>query len=573
MLALHQVAFPQARSQPDALAKPPDDQEHSPLLRKRAASAMALPSIAHDYARALRSAPLAVRFGVGIVLATVVGAGAIAANGVTSTTATPPTAIVPLTRAAFTSVVTTGLPLDEPLTVRFNTPMDRESVEAALRVEPASKVDVAWDATGRTLTIRPHEAWRTDTLHSVFVDPGALAESGQPMTKPVRAAFLTRSETSGKIEATRPRAEKVTVNTAFTITFSRPVSTASVAAGLRSDPVVDGTLVPTEWSPDGTSFTFTPRNDLPANTAFTLSVSGARTLDGEVLEPISADLRTVTAPSVERFRPKADATGIERNAKISIRFSQKMDKASTKDAISVTVNGKAVKGKISFSKNGEVATFKPKKSFPYRAKVRVTVADTATSIVGTPLNKKTSATFRVERKPPPAAPRAGGGGGSVGISTGGSGGGGSYAAVERYYLGLMNCTRTGGWVTSSGSCSSPGGRNVAPLRLDSGISSRVARPYARLLATTGQCSHYADGGPDDRLRRAGYTNYTWAENIGCRSGSPYSSVLGTHLFYQSERPYNGGHYRNLMDPDFSRVGIGVAVSGGRVRLVIDFYHP
>ena len=542
-------------------------------MRKFAASAMALPSIAHVYTRALNRAPLAVRFGVGIVLATVVGAGAIVANGVTSTTATPPTAIVPLTRAAFTSVVTTGLPLDEPLTVRFNTPMDRESVEAALRVEPASEVDMAWDASGRTLTIRPHVAWRTDTLHSVFVDPGALAESGQPMTKPVRAAFLTRSETSGRIEATRPRAEKVTVNTAFTITFSRPVSTESVAAGLRSDPVVDGTLVPTEWSPDGTSFTFTPRRDLPANTPFTLSVSGARTLDGEELAPFSADIRTVTAPSVVRFRPKANATGIERSARISVRFSQAMDKATTKEALSVTVNGKSIKGKVRFSKNGKVLTFTPNKKLPYRAKVRVTVDDTATSIVGTPLNEKTSVKFRVERKPPPPAPRATGGGGSVGISTGGSGGGGSYAAVERYYLGLMNCTRTGGWVTSSGSCSSPGGRGVAALRLDSGISSKVARPYARLLATTGQCSHYANGGPDDRLRRAGYTNYTWGENIGCRSGNPYSAVLATHLFFQSERSYNGGHYRNLMDSSFSRVGIGVAVSGGRVRLVIDFYHP
>ena len=116
-------------------------------------------------------------------------------------------------------------------------------------------------------------------------------------------------------------------------------------------------------------------------------------------------------------------------------------------------------------------------------------------------------------------------------------------------------------------------RGFSAIFLSTGISSRVARPYARLLATTGQCSHYADGGPDDRLRRAGYTNYTWGENIGCRSGNPYSAVLATHLFFQSERSYNGGHYRNLMDPDFSRVGIGVAVSGGRVRLVIDFYHP
>ena len=53
---------------------------------------------------------------------------------------------------------------------------------------------------------------------------------------------------------------------------------------------------------------------------------------------------------------------------------------------------------------------------------------------------------------------------------------GSWGSVEVYYLRLMNCTRTGGWVTSSGACSSPGGRSVAPLILDSGISSKVSRP-------------------------------------------------------------------------------------------------
>jgi uncharacterized protein YkwD len=137
----------------------------------------------------------------------------------------------------------------------------------------------------------------------------------------------------------------------------------------------------------------------------------------------------------------------------------------------------------------------------------------------------------------------------------------------------MNCTRTGGWVTSSGSCSSPGGRSVAPLALDAGISSRVARPYARLLATRGLCTHFANGDPGDRLRAAGYTSYRWAENIGCRSGDPYAAVLGSHLFFQSEHTYGGGHWVNLMNPAYDRVGIGVWVAGGRVRLVVDFYHP
>jgi hypothetical protein len=512
-----------------------------------------------------------VHLGVGILLATVLGAGVLVANDVTSITATAPSApSVQLTRAAFTSVVTTGLSLDEPMTVRFNTPMDRDSVAASLRVRPVQDVDLTWDATGRTLTITPTEAWQADTLSSVVVDPGALAENGRPLVQPVRAAFLTRAATDGRIEATRPHGKRVTTDTAFTITFSRPVTTESVAAGLRSEPAMDGTLTATTWQPDGTSFTFTPRKRLPADTRYTLSMSNVQAVDGEVLKPVVMQAQTVTAPSVERFRPKKNATGVARNAKISVRFTLPMDATSTKEAFSVAVNGKAAKGKISFAEDGKVLVFKPRKALPYRAKVTVTVGAGATSDIGTPIGKKITAKFRVERRP--VAPSASGGG-SIGIGTGGSGGGGSWAAVERYYLRLMNCTRTGGWVTSSGSCSSPGGRNVAPLQLDAGISSRVARPYARLLATSGQCSHYANGGPDDRLRRAGYTSYNWGENIGCRGGNPYAAVLGTHLFYQSEKSYNGGHYRNLMDAGFSRVGIGVWKSGSTVRLVIDFYHP
>ena len=66
-----------------------------------------------------------------------------------------------------------------------------------------------------------------------------------------------------------------------------------------------------------------------------------------------------------------------------------------------------------------------------------------------------------------------------------------------------------------------------------------------------------------------------AENIGCRSASnAYASVLGTHLYYQTEKPCSGFcHYANLMNPAYKRCGIGVWVYSGRIRLVIDFYHP
>ena len=125
----------------------------------------------------------------------------------------------------------------------------------------------------------------------------------------------------------------------------------------------------------------------------------------------------------------------------------------------------------------------------------------------------------------------------------------------------------------SPACDSPGGRNVNALFISDGISDNVSRPYARRLAQNNQCDHFIGGNPGDRLRRAGYDSYRWAENLGCRSGNPYNAVLGSHLYFQSEKSYNGGHYVNLMNAKYDRAGIGVWVSGGRVRLVVDFYHP
>jgi uncharacterized protein YkwD len=263
-----------------------------------------------------------------------------------------------------------------------------------------------------------------------------------------------------------------------------------------------------------------------------------------------------------------------------------MDRKTTAAAFSVSVDGKPVTGKVTWAEQNTVLVFRPAAALPYGSKVVVAVAPTALSKAGVPLAATGTGTFTVVPKPAPkAAPKAAPtpkaapppkkkpatkpikhSGGSGAVS-------GSWSSVEAYYLRLMNCTRTGGWVTSSGSCSSPGGRSVAPLALSSAISAQVSRPYAKLLATRGICNHFIGGTPGDRLRRAGFTSYRWGENLGCRSGNPYSAVLGSHLFFQDEKPYNGGHYKNLMNAEYDRAGIGVWVSGGRVRLVVDLYHP
>ena len=62
--------------------------------------------------------------------------------------------------------------------------MDKTSVAAALAVAPATKVDLAWDAAGRVLTIAPQVHWSAGMFHTITVDAGALAATGAPCRAP-----------------------------------------------------------------------------------------------------------------------------------------------------------------------------------------------------------------------------------------------------------------------------------------------------------------------------------------------------------------------------------------------------
>jgi uncharacterized protein YkwD len=454
--------------------------------------------------------------------------------------------------------------------------MDPTSVAGSLQVQPSVPVKLTWDAAGTHLTISPKTRWATATYHTISVLPGALGASGRPMVVPARAAFLTRPATAASISATARSGDAARVDTAFRLTFDGIVTMDAARQGLRFSPTVTGTLTQADAEAGASAYLFTPDAPLKAGTTYKVGLDGLLDSDGAAVAQLQQlSVKTISSPRVVRFRPADGTKKIDRTSVLSVRFTQPMQHGTTKSAVHVSADGKPVAGAITFAEQNTVLIFTPASRFQYSDKVAITIDATATSKSGATLGKAAAASFSVKAKPQPAAakvapkpsptPKPPSGGGGVG--------GGSWGTVETYYLRLMNCTRTGGWVTSTGSCSSPGGRAVAALRLDSGISTKVSRPYAKKLALGNDCSHFMGGTPGNRLSRAGYTSYIWAENLGCRSGNPKSAVLGSHLYFQSERSYNGGHYVNMMNAKYDRVGIGVWVYSGRVRLVVDFYHP
>jgi len=149
-------------------------------------------------------------------------------------------------------------------------------------------------------------------------------------------------------------------------------------------------------------------------------------------------------------------------------------------------------------------------------------------------------------------------------------------ADETYLLKLINCTRTGGWVTAGGACGSSKDHTLPAqpaLVLDADISAKVARPYAKQLADSGLLDHFLlNTTPLSRLCAAGFCGSSWGENLASPGGPGADRMVDVELFYQNEYWCRCEHYFNIMNPHFRRVGIGVWAKSGFVRVVIDFYE-
>jgi biotin carboxyl carrier protein len=109
-------------------------------------------------------------------------------------------------------------------------------------------------------------------------------------------------------------------------------------------------------------------------------------------------------PSVIRFRPRDGSSVVDAPLEVSVRFTQPMDVASTTPAFSVAVDGTAWSGKARWAEANMVLVVRLPKRPPAGASVRLTVADAARSVSGTPLGGPVDATFTVATPPPPPSP-------------------------------------------------------------------------------------------------------------------------------------------------------------------------
>jgi uncharacterized protein YkwD len=94
----------------------------------------------------------------------------------------------------------------------------------------------------------------------------------------------------------------------------------------------------------------------------------------------------------------------------------------------------------------------------------------------------------------------------------------------------------------------------------------AALKYAKTMASKNVFSHFADGTPFERARKAGYRYTAMAENIACGTESfydalvnPESSAIGfVKMLVIDKGVKDLGHRRTLMNPVYRSVGFGFA---------------
>ena len=481
----------------------------------------------------------------------------------------------PLAPQAAAHRTDSSLALDVPFQVTFTKPMNESTVKASLTIVPDIGHTYEWDATGQILALRPSPHWTPHTHYTVDIGLGATDQEGLGLTKQIHAEFDSGAQTSGKITATKMVGTKAAPTTAFVITFTRPVKMAMVQMRAHITPHVDFTVSgddPTDAASQ--VFTLTPDTELSTNSDYVVGMNdgGTDSASAPLQEIANLEVVTLPAPSVVKHSPGGGSVTLDTNQPISITFSMAMDKKATAAALSVTADGRAVSGSTYWSEGNTVLVFTPQRSFYVGATVSVSVATKARSADGIALSAVSGFSFSVSQRR--SGTSSSGTYTKIPLTGGPGAASAPYNAYELYYLALMNCTRTGGWVTSSGDCSSVTHHTLpkqGPLSFNSGLASAVARPYARALALSGALTHYLNGStPHGRMAAGGYPSGAWGENIASPSNPYQGGMISVEIYFQNEYWCRCAHYYNIMNGHFRSAGIGIWVAGG-TRVVIDFY--
>jgi uncharacterized protein YkwD len=479
-----------------------------------------------------------------------------------------------------------GVPTNQPVTVPFDVAMNPGAVEAALQVLPQQPLELAWNEELDQLTIVPERLWRTEETYVVIVGGSATRTDGRALAAARRFTFTTeiapavsdfqvRLANGAPAAAPQPSDERarallegdpiveppgslpptktataVSSSSTITVSFSEAMDRADVEAHFAITPAAAGEL---SWS-DGGDLVFTPTERLVPGARYTISVIGAHDAKGNLLGG-KGNFSFIVRPGAQLTQtlPEVDAADVE-PPWVELWFSQPMDVEATNAAFALldSVTGERVGGHLNWNAERTQLVYAPDRPFAGGRRFDVTFEGGARDDDGNVVEAAMSFTTMAA----PVAPARG----SVSTRTAPVVPVAAPATtLDGYALNQVNAARAA--------------YGFAPLVLDAAISA-AASAHAWDQATNGYFSHYGQNGStrESRMRAAG-VSFTYSGENQCYH--MYMSEPATldwcHAQFMAE-PYPGqwNHIANILDPRFTRMGVGIATVGATTVITWDF---
>ncbi|HEX5397283.1 MAG TPA: Ig-like domain-containing protein, partial [Candidatus Limnocylindria bacterium] len=354
-----------------------------------------------------------------------------------------PEPVVGVPRSILPANIGVGVATDAFVTIPFDRPVDRASVEAGLSVIPDAAVSYRWSADNRSVRVAPRRHWMTDERYLLLLSSAVRFQDGASAGNARRLSFTTETAptvsdfrlqyvpqdparlqavhgdglaeyaprangvVAGTIETrlraaaprtvTKDTAAEVSAHTAVSIDFTAPMDAGDVAEHFAINPHVPGDL---SWR--GRTLVFTPSQPLDPGARYAISVAGVHDVTGNPLGGDSSfSFTTITAGQPIKVSPKTHATNVT-SGEVKVWFSQPMATDRTARVFSLTdlTSKKKIAGKISWNEAKTQLSFKSTKALAKGHSFRITLAKGAVDGDGNEVTL--TSTFKTKAAPAPA---------------------------------------------------------------------------------------------------------------------------------------------------------------------------
>ncbi|NPV45529.1 MAG: hypothetical protein HPY69_01120 [Armatimonadetes bacterium] len=159
----------------------------------------------------------------------------------------------------------TTVPLESRISVDFDQPMHRVSVQSNFSISPQVAGRFGWDRN--SLVFIPDKPLRANTRYTITLQRGARSAAGLRLRQEVAWSFRTAAGPTPRVVAKAPEGTGVDTTSRITVTFSLPMHRRSVESCFSIEPAVAGSFA---WR--RTQLIFRPTAPLQANTCYKVTI-------------------------------------------------------------------------------------------------------------------------------------------------------------------------------------------------------------------------------------------------------------------------------------------------------------